>query len=63
MTNKEIKQLIKDTNHVAEAREREYKRQAEQDDKYGYDELDDKSTERGLKFLTELLKLYKGDYK
>ena len=63
MTNKEIKQLIKDTNHVAEAREREYKRQAEQDDKYGYDELDDKSTEIGLKFVEELLKLYKGDYK
>lgn len=63
MTNKEIKQLIKDTNHVAKAREREYKRQAEQDEKHGYDELDPVLAENGLRNLECMLSIYKGDYK
>jgi len=62
MTNKEIKQLIKDTNHVAEAREREYKRQAEDDQKYGVDELA-QSTDRQIEVLEYMLSHYKGDYK
>ena len=62
MTNKEIKQLIKDTNHVAEAREREYQRQAEDDQKYGVDELA-QSTDRQIEVLEYLLSHYKGDYK
>ena len=47
---------------TADNREKEYQRQAEEDQKYGVGELT-QSTDRQIEVLEYLLDHYKGDYK